>query len=67
MMTVTVNKKEHQLEDGTTVGALLAALRINPGATAVAVNDTVIPKAEYASRMLADGDIVLIIKAFYGG
>lgn len=66
-MTVTVNKKEHQLEDGTTVGALLAALGINPGATAVAVNDTVIPKAEYASRMLADGDIVLIIKAFYGG
>ena len=67
MITVTVNKKEHHIGDGATVGDLLKLLEINPVATAVALNDIVIPKAEYATKVLADGDRILIIKAFYGG
>ncbi|MDE6782667.1 MAG: sulfur carrier protein ThiS [Paramuribaculum sp.] len=64
MITVTVNKKEHRIGEGTTVSGLLEVLGINPAATAVALNDIVIPKAEYATKVLADGDKILIIKAF---
>lgn len=67
MITVTVNKKDRQFAADTTVSALLAELDINPGATAVAINDTVVPKTEYSSRKLYNGDKVIIIKAFYGG
>lgn len=67
MITISVNKKQYQVSHDTSLQALLEQLAIDAASTAVAVNSTVIPKAEYSRRQLAEGDNVLIIKAFYGG
>lgn len=66
-MKVTVNRTEMELPESCSVGQALEAANISPTGIAVAVNDTVVPKAEYTSRVLNDGDNIIIIKAFYGG
>lgn len=66
-MNVKLNHKEFSLDEGTTLDKALAAADIATTGIAVAVNDTVVAKAEYSKRELHDGDDVIIIKAFYGG
>jgi sulfur carrier protein len=63
----TINGEERELPDGTTVGALLAVLGAPASGIAVACNDRVVRRAEYASRVIADGDSLEIIKAVAGG
>jgi sulfur carrier protein len=66
-MRLTINGDERQLADGATIDALLAELEVRRDGIAVAVNDDVVPRAEHASRTLADGDRLEIIVAVAGG
>ncbi len=66
-MTVKINDTEVSLPQGSTISQALDAAGIKPAGIAVALNGTVVPKADYSNRTLADGDTILIIKAFYGG
>lgn len=66
-MTVKINDTEVSLPQGSTISQALDAAGIKPVGIAVALNGTVVPKADYSNRTLADGDTILIIKAFYGG
>ena len=66
-MKVNINNAEIELIDGATLAQALEKAGITPSGIAVAINETVVPKTEYATRQLAEGDSILIIKAFYGG
>ena len=66
-MKVNINNAEIELIDGATLAQALEKAGITPSWIAVAINETVVPKTEYATRQLAEGDSILIIKAFYGG
>lgn len=66
-MTVKINDTEVSLPQGSTISQALEVAGIKPAGIAVALNGTVVPKADYSNRSLADGDTILIIKAFYGG
>ena len=66
-MKVNINNAEIELIDGETLAQALEKAGITPSGIAVAINETVVPKTEYATRQLAEGDSILIIKAFYGG
>lgn len=66
-MTVKINDTEVSLPQGSTISQALDAAGIKPVGIAVALNGTVVPKADYSNKALADGDTILIIKAFYGG
>lgn len=66
-MIVKINDTEITLADGMTLTDALASQSISTQGTALAVNGTVIPKANYDSTTLNHGDSILIIKAFYGG
>ncbi len=66
-MTVKINDTEVSLPQGSTISQALEVAGIKPAGIAVALNGTVVPKADYSNRTLADGDTILIIKAFYGG
>lgn len=67
MITVHVNNKPYTTEEETSVDQFLRLIGVNPDATALALNDMVLPKARYATKSLNDGDKILLIKAFYGG
>ena len=46
---------------------LSAACGVRPEGIAAAVNGSVVPKKNHTTTQLADGDSIIIIKAFYGG
>ena len=66
-MRALVNGEVRELPDGTTVGGLLAQLGGLDAGIAVARNDVVVRRSEFAERTLEDGDRIEIIRAVAGG
>lgn len=66
-MKIKINNKEVEAAAGTSLATLLNQQSIPSSGIATAVNGTVIPASARASRELADGDSIVVIKAFYGG
>jgi sulfur carrier protein len=64
---ISVNGSERDLDvDVSVAGLVVQQGRSGPG-TAVAVNGEVVPKSEWASTRLVDGDSVEILTAVGGG
>ncbi|HEY2476284.1 MAG TPA: sulfur carrier protein ThiS [Candidatus Cybelea sp.] len=66
-MKATVNGQPHELPEEVTVGALLDLLGSPRTGVAVACNDSVIPRAQYETSRLHEGDRLEIITAVAGG
>ena len=68
-MNLTVNGSELSAEASLTIALLVA--RVAPGreerGTAVALNGTVVPKGEWSSTMLSEGDRIEVLHAIGGG
>lgn len=66
-MKITVNNKERQVADGSTMADVLAMLEIEPKGIATAVNGRLVAADGRHAATLAEGDKMVIISAFYGG
>ncbi len=68
-MRLKVNGTPKEVDADTTLAALLDALGIEKDAKgiAVALNDTVIRKADWADKALREGDAIEVIRAVQGG
>lgn len=72
-MRIFVNNTEHSIEERTSVSALLAFLSqqypqlIHARGVALAVNEQVILRQEWAGHLLRDGDKVEFFTASQGG
>jgi sulfur carrier protein len=66
-MRITVNGQSMEVADGLNVEGLLTALGVKREYTAVAVNREVMPKAQYTTVSLQDGDRVEIVRPMGGG
>jgi len=67
-MTIRVNDQPRTLADSPFLAQLLGDLGLTDRrGVAVAVNDTVVPRATWSSHALVDGDRVLVIQATQGG
>ena len=68
-MAILVNGEPREAPAGTTVEGLLRHLGRDPGmpGVAVAVNDAVVRRAEWARATVQDGDRVEIVTASQGG
>ena len=67
-MKVKINKIEHELSDGLNVSQVLEQVPNLPqSGIAVAVNGDVVPKTDWQSLIVKDGDTITVIRAFYGG
>jgi len=64
-MTVTINNKETEIEDGLTVSALLERQRMKKAA--VWINGEQLKKAEYAERVVQSGDQIKLLRIVAGG
>jgi len=69
MPTVTINGSDHDLPSGSTVAdAVRAAGAPEDGrGVAVALAGEVVPRGEWAGRVLADGEQVEVLHAVQGG
>ena len=65
-MLISVNGKEHQSHDGTTVEQLLQQLEVT-GPLAVELNRRICPKKNHQDTVLHSGDVVEIVTIVGGG
>jgi len=64
---IIVNGQEETFPADTTLGAVITRLRPERTGIAAAIGDCVVPRAEWDSRPLCDGDEVEILTAVQGG
>jgi sulfur carrier protein len=68
MIEVSINQKNYFLPEAGTLADVLPLLEIRQGdGIAIALNEVVIPKAEWATRVLRSQDRVFVIRATQGG
>jgi len=66
-MEITVNQQNYCLNDSCSVEQMLSAVNLQAKGIAIAINQTIISKSDWARHELKHGDQVVIIKATPGG
>jgi sulfur carrier protein len=68
-LIVTVNGELRELAPGATVASVVELLDVAPGARgiAVALDGTVVTRAQWAETELGDGALVEVVAAIQGG
>ncbi|MFD9910460.1 sulfur carrier protein ThiS [Streptomyces sp. NPDC059063] len=64
---ISVNGEARDVAAGTTLDAVVAALTGARSGVAAALNETVVPRAQWAATALRDGDRVEVLTAVQGG
>lgn len=67
MTAITLNGQPHDVPVDSTVASAVALLTTADSGCAVAVNDEVVPRHDWASRTLTTGDRVEVLTAVQGG
>lgn len=67
-MEITVNQQNYSVTDHCSLQKMLSAIVQQPlQGIAIAVNQTIIQKADWESYLLNPGDNIILIKATQGG
>ena len=66
-MTLTINGERQQFEQKMTVAQLIEALAMKPDRVAVEVNREIVPRSQWDSTELRDGDRLEIVHFVGGG
>jgi len=66
-MNVTINGERQRLAAETSIDRLIEQLGLQHRRLAVEVNLEIVPRSDYALRLLAEGDVVEIVQAIGGG
>ncbi|MCX5047568.1 MULTISPECIES: sulfur carrier protein ThiS [unclassified Streptomyces] len=66
-MNISVNGQAREFAVGTALDSVVRTLTPAPSGVAAALNETVVPRAEWPSTSLCEGDRVEILTAVQGG
>lgn len=66
-VTVLVNGEPRQVASGTGLDTVVRRLTSSVSGVAAALNETVVPRAQWPSTVLSEGDRVEILTAVQGG
>ncbi|MET9154089.1 sulfur carrier protein ThiS [Streptomyces griseoflavus] len=66
-MNISVNGEPREFTPGTALDLVVRSLTAAPSGVAAALNETVVPRAQWPSTPLAEGDRVEILTAVQGG
>jgi len=66
-MVITVNNKETELSQGSTIADLAKQLQLPEKGIALAVHNRIIPRSQWTEQTLQPNDSIVIIKAACGG
>ncbi|WP_155055177.1 sulfur carrier protein ThiS [Streptomyces blattellae] len=66
-MIVWINGERREVADGTALDTLVKSLTAAPSGVAAALNETVVPRAEWSATSLCEGDRVEVLTAVQGG
>jgi sulfur carrier protein len=66
-MNIIVNGERQRIATGTALDTLVSTLTPAPSGVAAALNETVVPRAQWSSTSLSEGDRVEVLTAVQGG
>ncbi|GCB50136.1 sulfur carrier protein ThiS [Streptomyces sp. NL15-2K] len=66
-MNISVNGERREVAPGTALDALVKSLTAAPAGVAAALNETVVPRAQWPATPLSEGDRVEVLTAVQGG
>ncbi|MGW9024276.1 sulfur carrier protein ThiS [Streptomyces sp. NPDC055722] len=66
-MNISVNGERHQVTPGIALDAVVRTLTAAPSGVAAALNETVVPRTQWPSTSLTEGDRVEVLTAVQGG
>ncbi|CAL9432556.1 hypothetical protein SUDANB176_02082 [Streptomyces sp. enrichment culture] len=66
-MNISVNGEPREVDPGTALDAVVHALTAAPSGVAAALNETVVPRAQWPATALSEGDRVEVLTAVQGG
>ncbi|MEX3242895.1 sulfur carrier protein ThiS [Serratia quinivorans] len=66
-MKIRLNDQPLELAQPLSVSALLEQLERHQPGTALAINQIIIPRADWANHLVQDGDDILLFQAIAGG
>lgn len=66
-MNISVNGEPRRFAPGTVLDTVVRTLTPAPSGVAAALNETVVPRAEWPSTSLSEGDRVEVLTAVQGG
>ncbi|MFJ5259184.1 sulfur carrier protein ThiS [Streptomyces sp. NPDC088387] len=66
-MNISVNGETREVAPGTALDVLVTALTPAPSGVAAALNETVVPRGQWSTTSLSDGDRVEVLTAVQGG
>ncbi|WNM34562.1 sulfur carrier protein ThiS [Streptomyces sp. Li-HN-5-11] len=66
-MNILVNGEPRVFAPGTALDTVVRVLTAAPSGVAAALNETVVPRAQWSSTALAEGDRVEVLTAVQGG
>ncbi|PAZ09240.1 thiamine biosynthesis protein ThiS [Streptomyces sp. SA15] len=66
-MNISVNGERREVAPGTALDALVKSLTAAPSGVAAALNETVVPRAQWPATALSEGDRVEVLTAVQGG
>ncbi|AXI86302.1 sulfur carrier protein ThiS [Actinospica acidiphila] len=66
-VTVTVNGEPREVPPGTALDLVVRSLTAAPSGVAAALNETVVPRAQWPATPLSEGDRVEVLTAVQGG
>lgn len=66
-MLIRLNGGPREVLPDANVLSLIASLKLLPEATAVQLNDEVVPRSAYADTVLNEGDVIELIRFVGGG
>ncbi|MFI8418483.1 sulfur carrier protein ThiS [Serratia sp. NPDC078593] len=66
-MKISVNDRPLELTQPLTLTALLEQIKRHQPGTALAINRTIIPRADWDHHWVQDGDDILLFQAIAGG
>ena len=66
-MRIKVNNKEMELPEASTLQQVAETLALPARGVAMAVNNRMVPRAEWLTRIICENDSLVVIKAACGG
>lgn len=66
-MKIIVNGAERETEEGSSVAGVVAAVAGPPAGVAVALNDQVVPRADWNTTIVREADRIEVLTAVQGG
>ncbi|HEJ9414900.1 TPA: sulfur carrier protein ThiS [Proteus mirabilis] len=66
-MNITVNDEHYSLDMPVTISQLLIQLKQPSMGVALAINDIIIPRENWDTQMINEGDTILLFQAIAGG